>query len=91
GLNFINILHCPHYDVEGDRKKDLKRIMKRTKIPALTLDNCCAIEIINDKYRIITSKKGSQANLIGWKNNKYINQEIKIVSNMKSLDSLTLC
>ena len=90
GLNFINMLNCPHYDVESDRREDLKRIMKKTKVPALTLDNCCAIEIIDNRYRIITSKDGAQANLMGWENNEYIESKIKVTNSTRPLKSLSL-
>ena len=29
GLNLINALHCPHYDIEKDRKSGLKNMMKK--------------------------------------------------------------
>ena len=31
GLGFIPALFCPHYDVEGARREDLKRMMRTTK------------------------------------------------------------
>lgn len=72
GLGLIDALHCPHYDSEIHRQKDLKRMMKTTsKIVAFALENDVAIEIIDDKYRIITSQKGKNAFKIYWKNNKY--------------------
>jgi dipeptidase E len=50
GLGLINALHCPHYDFEKDRKPALKKMMKKTSSICLALDNCCAIEVIGDKY-----------------------------------------
>ncbi len=71
GLDFIPALYCPHYDVEADRKPELKEVMKRTTEIGLAFDNCSAIEIINDEYRIITSDKKANAYRNYWKNGKY--------------------
>jgi len=72
GLGLIDALHCPHYDIEIERQMDLEEMMKKIpRIVSIALDNCCAIEIINGKYRIITSKKGARAHRFYWKNNKY--------------------
>lgn len=77
GLGLINALHCPHYDVEKHRQKDLKRMMKNTfKIVAIALENCTALEVIDDQYRILKSKPEAKAYKIYWKNNKYHKEEI---------------
>ena len=78
GLGLIDALHCPHYDTEQHREADLKRMMRTTRrIVAIALDECAALEVINDQYRIITSKKGAKAYKIYWKHNRYYNEEIK--------------
>ena len=75
GLGFVHVLMCPHFDVENNRKKDLPRMMKLTyKIPAIALDNGAALEINENKYRIITSIKGAKAWKCYWKNGKYISK-----------------
>ena len=77
GLNFINALHCPHYDTESFRQKDLKRMMKKTfKIVAIALEECTALEVIDNQYRILKSKPNAKAYKIFWKNNKYCKEEI---------------
>ena len=70
-------LFCPHYDVEKDRKPDLKRLMKKTSGVAIAVDNCCAIEIIDNKYRIISSKKTANAYKVYWKKGKYYEEVIE--------------
>jgi dipeptidase E len=77
GLGFVDALCCPHYDVEKARQKDLKRMTKSTnKIISIALENCTALEVIGDKYRIIKSKKSAKAYKIYWKKNKYYNEII---------------
>ena len=79
GLGIINVLHCPHYDFEKHRKGDLKEMTKKTPGVAIAIDNCCAIEIVDNKYRIIKSKNKVNAYKVFWKNNKFY-QEIIIQS-----------
>jgi dipeptidase E len=88
GLGLINALNCPHYDVEENRKADLKKMMKKTSGVAIAIDNCCAIEIIDDKYRIISSKKTANVFKVYWKSNKYYEDLIKKEKELKPLSLL---
>lgn len=89
GLGFIDALHCPHYDVEVHRQEDLKNMMKKvSRIVAIAIDNCCALEIVDDKYRILKSKPTSNAYKIYWKNNQYFKEEIISKKEFGSLGNL---
>lgn len=88
GLGFIKALHCPHYDIEVYRKADLKKMMKKTSGVAIAIDNCCAIEVIDNKYRIIASKKSANAYKVYWKKNTYHEEIIKKEQKLKPLDWL---
>ena len=88
GLGLINALHSPHYDFEKQRKPDLKKMMQKTSGVAIAIDNCCAIEIIDDKYRIISSKPSANAYKVYWKENKYYEEVIKKEKEFKSLKNL---
>ncbi|MHB1089844.1 MAG: Type 1 glutamine amidotransferase-like domain-containing protein [Ilumatobacteraceae bacterium] len=70
GLDFVPALLCPHYDFEKGRKVDLKKMMSKTSGVAIALDNCCAIEIIDDTYRIISSKDSANAYKVFWSKGK---------------------
>lgn len=85
GLGFINALHCPHYDFEANRKKELKQIMKKTSGVAIAIDNCCAIEFIDDQYRVISSKRDANAYRVYWKENKFYEEIILRVKKQNSL------
>jgi len=76
GLGFINALACPHYNIEKDRKKSLKEMMKKEKAFGIALDNCAALEIIDNKYRVITSKPGANAYKVFWQDGKYYEEKI---------------
>ena len=88
GLGLINALHCPHYDFGKYRKADLKKMMKKTIGVAIALDNCCAIEVIDDKYRIISSKPSANAYKVYWKGDKYYEEIIKKGKKFESLNNL---
>ena len=89
GLGFIKALHCPHYNTERRRKKDLKRMMKSTyKLVSIALEDCCAIEVIDNKYRIIKSKPRAKAFKIYWKKGRYFKEEITSKKEFKNLDRL---
>lgn len=88
GLGLINALNCPHYNIEAYRKADLKKMMKKTSGVAIAMDNCCAIEVVDDKYRIIASKKSANAYKVYWKANKYYEDIIKKEKELKPLNQL---
>lgn len=89
GLGFIDALHCPHYDVEKHRQADLKRMMKTTpRIVSIALKNCCAIEVIDNQFKIIKSKPSVKAYKIYWKNKKYFKEEIISKKEFGNLDKL---
>ena len=71
GLNWINALYCPHYNAEKDRRPELKKMMMKTPGVALAFDNCCAIEIIDGTYRILSSKPSADAYKVFWRAGKY--------------------
>ncbi len=88
GLNFVHALCCPHYDIEKYREGSLKNMMKKIKGIAITLDNCCSIEVINNQYRIINSKKTANAYITYWKNGKYFKNKIEKHKKLQLLDKL---
>jgi len=76
GLDFLPILLCPHYDKEKDRKSSLKAMTRKMKEVAIALNNCTAIEIIDDKFKIITSKNTANAYKVYWKSGKFFHEKI---------------
>jgi dipeptidase E len=88
GLNMLPALHCPHYDVEKGREKSLKEMMKKNKGIAIAMDNCAALEVIGDQYRILKSKKTANAYKVYWKAGKYHRELIVAKKNMQSLSEI---
>jgi len=87
GLNIINALCCPHYNTEG-RKEHVKIIMKKTAGVAIGLDNCSAIECVDNKYRIIVSRGSANAFKLFWLDGKYHEEVIKKTETFLPLDTL---
>ena len=45
--------------------------MKKTSGVSIAIDNCCAVEFVDDTYRVIASKPNANAYKIYWKGGKY--------------------
>ena len=87
GLGLINVLFAPHIVKEPNRIESVKQMMKRTyKIPAVQLDNS-ALEVVDNRYRILTIDENSLAEKCYWKNGKYITQNI-ISDKFRSIEEL---
>jgi dipeptidase E len=89
GLGLIDALHCPHYDAEPHRQADLKRMMKTTSKIAIALDNCAALEVVDNTYRIIKSKPNAKARKIYWEKDKYFVEDIPASKSFSDLSKLT--
>lgn len=59
-LGLIQGIHCPHYNEEG-RREDFKRMIYSSGEIGIAIENKCAIEFLDDKYRIIKSDEGAKA------------------------------
>lgn len=96
GLNFINAFFTPHCDVVNEntnRLQHMKESLQNTELIGLGISNCCAIEIIDNQYRLITtdaSNYGIEAYGIKayWDNGNYKEEYIDTSKEFKSLDDL---
>ncbi len=88
GLGFIEALHSPHFDVEPNRKPHTKSKLKNTNNVAICLDNCSALQIRGNNYRILRSKPTAKAHKAYWKNGEYFLDEIQNIDSFENLDSL---
>lgn len=88
GLGFIDAVHCPHYDAEPHRQGDIKTKMMTSSKVAIALDNCAALEVIGDEYRIIKSKPTAKARKVYWEKGKYHAEEIEATDSLLKLSDL---
>lgn len=91
-LGLINGLFVPHCDEPG-RSENAKDLLKASTEVGLSISNCCALEIIDDEYRLITSNPIShKIKPYGlktyWEDGKYIVKPIDDSLEFKPLDEL---
>jgi len=86
-LGFIPFTLCPHY-LKEKRDKHYKAMIKKFGGMGLALDDCCAIEIIDDKYRIISSRKGANGFRLAKKNGKVAEEMLEQRKELQPLQSL---
>ena len=79
---------CPHYDKEKSRRPTLIKMVKNYGGVAIALENCSAIEVIDDTYRIITSKAHAKAYKIFLYRKKIVRQQLEVNKQYKSLETL---
>ena len=89
GLNYADLMMCPHYDVEKHRQPSLQSMMKTTQGFAIGLENCAALHIKDDKYRILASKKNKKAYLIYWQDGEFVKQVLKPSQHFQSVTQIT--
>ena len=65
GLGLLPLLHSPHLDSERWRREELSRALRTggLKKPVLALEDNCALEVVGDRYRVISSRPGQNAYL----------------------------
>lgn len=76
GLNYAPLMVCPHYDVEKSRRSSLKKMIKEKGGVAIALENCTALEILDNKCRILISSRKSRAYKLYKQNGKVIEEKI---------------
>ncbi len=89
GLGFIPALFCPHYN-NVTRQEDLKRMMKTTQGIALAFDNCTALQIVNNEYKILKTKESAKAWRCFWNKGEYIKEELSYSGTMDELIKRTV-
>jgi len=64
GLGFIKGIHCPHFDSHTggrSRRRDFMKFMSKYSQVGIGIDEKCAIEFVDDKYRVIVANRDSRA------------------------------
>jgi dipeptidase E len=64
GMGLIKGIHCPHFDghtANKGRRKDFTEFMMRYGEIGIAIDNKCAIEFVDDTYRVFAVNKSANA------------------------------
>lgn len=88
GLDFIGATVCPHYDSEHHRRAALKAMMRTTPGVAIALEDCAAIEVVDDLYRILASRRGARAYRVYWRSGHYHSDELPAHGDFRRLTDL---
>jgi dipeptidase E len=88
GLGFLPNMCCPHYDSEAGRKPSLRRMIKKYGGVSIALDNCSAIEVVDEQYRIITSSRQARAYKVFRRDGKVMEEVLPIDGKFRRLEEL---
>ena len=64
GLGLVDIVLCPHFDCDPGRRSGAASIARRRRLTTLGLDDCTALQVVDDSWRILSSREGSTAYLV---------------------------
>lgn len=75
GIGIINAVNCVHYEQKDKEYRDkFYNVIKETGLDGIALDNCVALELVDDKMKIIKSNKNRNAYKISYKDNEFIEE-----------------
>ena len=76
GMNVINAVNCVHYDQKDKIAKDkFYSVIKENNLIGYAIDNCVALEFIDNSIKVVKSNYDKNAYKINYINNK-IEEEI---------------
>lgn len=73
GLGLIDAIYCPHVDGE-DRLPKFQKFIQKYSAVGIGCDDCCAVEVIGDTYRIMACRAGAKAYKVFRKRGEVITQ-----------------
>ena len=62
GMGLIDALACPHFDGETagvERRQAFRQMVRKHSDVGIAIDDNCAVEVVDDTYRVITSRAGA--------------------------------
>ena len=86
-LNWINLHLTPHCNESG-RYESTKLQLKTNNLIGIMLSNCAALEILNDKYRLILSDEKAYGIKAYWNKDKYIEEKILTLDEFKNINEI---
>jgi dipeptidase E len=64
GLGLVDIVLCPHFDADPRRPIYAASSARRRRLTVLGLDDCTALQVVDGRWRILSSREGSMAHLV---------------------------
>lgn len=88
GLGVIPLLHAPHHN-EDHRSSDLPILVRERGKTALAISNLCALEILDDTYKLHRSSPEGYALKVYCKGNELVEEKLDAYDDYKPIDELT--
>lgn len=91
GIGLIDGIHCPHFNSATGRKKrknSFKEFMKKYPDMGIGIDEHCAIEFVDGRYKLIPIRSGSHAYKIFKQNGKVNIEKIHIRKKYSKIEEL---
>jgi len=64
GLGLVDVVGCPHFSADQRRPSGAASIAARRRRTILGLDDCAALVVVDDEYRIMSAREGSGVHLV---------------------------
>ena len=64
GLGLIDVLLCPHHDADPRRQDGLRRLVRTKRLVGVGLEDCTALEIVDDRFRIVSCRAGATGHCV---------------------------
>ncbi len=91
GLGFFKGIFCPHYDsntLSLPRKTYFQKMIQKTGGIGIAVDEKCALEFIDGKYRVINSKKSAGAYRVYKQKGEVVSEKIEQTSTLMPISHL---
>lgn len=89
GIGLIKkISNVCHYPQDQKSKGIIFKNVDNVNMPVIALENCSALEIANNQYRIITSSKKAHAYLLHHQNGRIVEEELPKDQKFRPLNDL---
>ena len=87
GLGLVNMIFCPHLDAEK-RLQNFQEMVAKHKEIGIGLDNDVAIEIVGERFRIITARDGAGGYKVFKHRGKIVTEPLRRNSEFEPLANL---
>ena len=77
GMNVVNAINCVHYNLKDEEAKNkLHEVIKESNLVGYAVDNCVALEFLDDKINVIKSDNNRNAYKITYVKGKFIEEKM---------------
>jgi dipeptidase E len=74
-MKFLPFIICPHYNLDGYKEK-MDLMIQEYKHSGIAIDNNCAVQFVDGKYRVIATKEEANAYKVYKKGTKIVREAI---------------